>query len=89
MVEVNHIFLGIIGESPDIIYTDNVAVYRFATSQSEKGDSITAKIPLRIKSFATSTFNTYSVAGQSFIRTYVKVSGINSGLTKTIEVRIS
>ena len=89
MVEVNHVFLSIVGESPDIIYTDNVAVYRFATSQSSTGDAITARIPLRIKSFATSTFNTYSVAGSSYIRTYVKVTGINSGLTKTIEVRIS
>ena len=59
------------------------------TSQSSTGDEITARIPLRLKSFATSTFNTYSVSGSSFIRTYVKVTGINSGLTKTIEVRIS
>ena len=89
LVEINHVFLSIVGESPDIIYTDNIAVYRFPTSQSASGDSITAKIPLRVKSFATSTFNTYSVAGSSYIRTYVKVLGINSGLTKTIEVRIS
>lgn len=89
MVEINHLFLGIVGESPDIRYTDNIAVYRMPTSQSSTGDEITARIPLRLKSFATSTFNTYSVSGSSFIRTYVKVTGINSGLTKTIEVRIS
>ena len=89
MVEINHLFLSIVGESPDIRYTDNIAVYRFPTSQSATGDEITAKIPLRLKSFATSTFNTYSVAGSSFVRTYVKIIGVNSGLTKTIEVRIS
>jgi hypothetical protein len=85
LVEINHLFLGIVGEA----YTDNIAVYRMPTSQSSTGDSITAKIPLRIKSFAQSTFNTYSVAGNAYIRTYVKVIGINSGLTKTIEVRLS
>ena len=89
LVEVNHLFLGIVGESPDIRYTDNIAVYRIPTSQTATASSISAKIPLRIKSFATSTFNTYTVAGQSFVRTYIKVSGMNSGLTKTIEVRIS
>lgn len=89
MIEINHLFLGIVGESPDIRYTDNIAVYRFPTSQSAAGDAITAKIPIRLKSFATSTFNTYSVAGSSYIRTYVKIIGVNSGLTKTIEVRIS
>lgn len=89
MIEINHLFLGIVGESPDIRYTDNIAVYRFPTSQSATGDAITAKIPIRLKSFATSTFNTYSVAGSSYIRTYVKIIGVNSGLTKTIEVRIS
>tara|TARA_R110001599_G_C12244018_1_gene658995 strand:+ start:575 stop:1261 length:687 start_codon:yes stop_codon:yes gene_type:complete len=89
LVEINHQFLSIVGESPDIRYTDNIAVYRMSTSQSSTGSSISAKIPLRIKSFATSTFNTYSVAGSSHIRTYVKVTGINSGLTKTIEVNIS
>jgi len=89
LVEINHLFLGIVGETPDVRYTDNIAVYRMPTSQSSTGDSISAKIPLRIKSFATSTFNTYSVAGSSYIRTYIKVIGINSGLTKTIECRIS
>jgi len=89
LIEINHLFLGIVGQSPDIRYTDNIAVYRFPTIQSATGDSITAKIPLRLKSFATSTFNTYSVAGSAYVRTYVKIIGINSGLTKTIEVRIS
>ena len=89
LVEVNQIFLKIIGEGPDLRYTDNIAVYRMPTNQSSTGDRITAKIPLGIKSFAQSTFNTHSVAGNTYIRTYVKIIGINSGLTKTIEVRLS
>ena len=88
LVEINHLYLGIVGESPDIRYTDNIAVYRMPTNQSSTGDRISAKIPLRIKSFAPSTFATHSVAGNTYIRTYVKITGINSGLTKTIEVQI-
>tara|TARA_R110002153_G_scaffold116571_1_gene260245 strand:- start:112 stop:798 length:687 start_codon:yes stop_codon:yes gene_type:complete len=88
LVEINHLYLGIVGESPDIRYTDNIAVYRMPTNQSSTGDRISAKIPLRIKSFAPRTFATHSVAGNTYIRTYVKITGINSGLTKTIEVQI-
>ena len=90
LVEVNNLFLDIPGQGGPIMrYTDNTAVYRFPTTQSASGESITAKIPFRQKSFAQSTFNTYSVAGNTYVRTYIKVIGINSGLTKTIEVKIS
>jgi len=89
LVEVNHLFLKILGESPDIRYTDNIAVYRFPTDQSVTGNTITAKIPLELQSIKPTLFNTYSVAGSTYIRTYVKIIGINSGLTKTIECRIS
>lgn len=89
MVEVNHLFLGIVGESPDIVYTDNVAIYRVQTDQQTTGQKLTATIPLRLKSFSTTTFNTYSISGGSYIRTFVKVTGVNSGITKTIEVQIS
>ena len=76
-------------ESPDIVYTDNVAIYRVQTDQQTTGQKLTATIPLRLKSFSTTTFNTYSISGGSYIRTFVKVTGVNSGITKTIEVQIS
>ena len=89
MIEVNNIFLAISGEAPDVIFTDNIAVYRFPTEQETTGDTITTRIPLQLKSFSNTTFNTYSVSGASYIRTYVKVTGLNSGLSKTFEVQIS
>jgi hypothetical protein len=89
MIEMNNIFLTVSGEAPDIIYTDNIAVYRYPTAQETSGDTITTQIPLTLKSFSQTTFNTYSVAGTSYIRTYVKVTGLNSGLSKTFEVQIS
>jgi len=89
LVEVNDLFLKILGESADIRYTDNMSVYRFPTNQSASGNRISAKIPIELKSIKQTLFNTYSVSGSTFIRTYIKIIGINSGLTKTIEVRIS
>lgn len=89
MVELNHLFLGISGESPDIVYSDNIAVYRYPVSQQRTGQKLTATIPLRLKSFSTTTFNTYSISGGSYIRTFVKLTGVNSGITQTIEVQIS
>jgi hypothetical protein len=89
IVEVNYLFLGIVGESPDVIYSDNVAQYRFATNQQTTGQKISAVIPVRLKSFSNTTFNTYSISGGSYIRTFIKITGVNSGITKTIEVQIS
>ena len=89
MIELNYLFLGISGESPDVVYSDNVAIYRYPVSQQRTGQKLTATIPLRLKSFSTTTFNTYSISGGSYIRTFVKVTGVNSGVTKTIEVQIS
>ena len=69
--------------------SDNIAVYRYPTEQETTGESITARIPVQLKTFSNTTFETYSVAGSSFIRTYIKVTGLNSGLSKTFEVQIS
>lgn len=89
MVEMNNIFLKLSGEAPDIIYTDNIAVYRYPTEQETTGDKITTKLALALKDISPTTFNAYTVAGTSYIRTYVKVTGLNSGLSKTFEVQIS
>ncbi len=88
-VELNGLFFTISGEQPDINYTDNIVVYRIPSDFNTQGDSITASITLNLKSFSDSTFNTYSVSGGSYIRSFLKVTGINSGLTKNIELKIS
>ena len=87
-VELNHLFFGIVGEAPDIVHTDNVAIYRFPTSFGTTTDTISADIPIFLKSFSDTTFNTFSVSGGTHIRTFAKVVGINSGLTKSIELRV-
>jgi len=88
-VELNNLFFTIAGEQPDVVYTDNVAVYRIPADFNTQGDSISSSITLNLKSFSDTTFSTYSVSGGSYIRSFVKVSGINSGLTKNIELKIS
>jgi len=88
-VELNHLFLGISGEAPDIVHTDNIAVYRYPAGFGDTSDSISASISLFLKSFSDTTFDTFSTSGGSYIRTFVKVIGINSGLTRNIEVQIT
>jgi hypothetical protein len=89
MVEMNNIFLTIQRESPDIIYTDNIATYRYPAS-TVNNQKITTTIPLVLKGFSQTTFNTYSTnsTGSSVIRTFIKITGVQSGLSKTIEVQI-
>tara|TARA_B100000674_G_C37922210_1_gene953825 strand:+ start:322 stop:996 length:675 start_codon:yes stop_codon:yes gene_type:complete len=86
LVEVNNIFLKIQGEAPDIIYTDNIATYRHPQS-AVSGNKINVNINLALKNFSQTTFNSFSVNGT--ITTFVKITGVNSGLTKTATVTIT
>ena len=88
-VEVNHLFLGLTGEAPDIVHTDNIAIYRYPAGFGETTDEVSATIQLYLKSFSDTTFDTFSTSGGSYIRTFVKVTGINSGITRNIEVQIT
>jgi len=88
-IEVNHLFLGVTGEAPDIVHTDNIAIYRYPAGFGDTSDEVSATIQLYLKSFSDTTFDTFSTSGGSYIRTFVKVTGINSGLTKNIEVQIT
>ena len=89
LVELNHLFLAVAGETADMIHADNVAVYRVTTSQTSNGNTLTSRLQLRLKKIKPTVFSTYSVLGNNYIRTYVKVTGLNSGLTKIFEVQIS
>ncbi len=85
-VEMNHLFLRIRGRNPNLVHSDNTSVYIAKTKPSD--NSLEIELNLQLKSFSSTLFNTYSVSTASYIRTYVKVKGRNSGLTKSIEVRI-
>jgi len=84
-VELNSLFFEIADRgSPDITYADNTVVYEIDEFGSEQGDGIsTTSFTLRVKNFSDSTFQVYKTAGGNSIKTYLKVTGINSGLSKS------
>jgi hypothetical protein len=88
-VEMNHIFLKIDNDQPDIIYTDNIAVYDVDASEGSGNVTSTANFNVSAKQITDTTFNIYSTSGGNFIKTFIKVTGINSGLSTTFEVRIN
>lgn len=89
ILEMNHLFLSVSGFSPDIVYSNNIAVYRIPTGRQLTGREIKTTVPIRLKKFSNTTHSTYSAQNQSYVRTFIKARGNNSGLTKTIEVQIS
>ena len=86
-VEINNIFLNIPNADIDIINVDNTVVYRIGTETESNATTLT--VDLSIKGYSDSQFNTYKIAASSsYVKTFVKVTGATSGLTRTIEVRI-
>ena len=88
-VEVNNLFLSVVNDSPDIVNVDNTVTYRIPTNMEQGTGHVTGQFVIRLKDFSQTVFNTYSAAGTAFVKTFVKITGINSGLTKIIEVRIN
>jgi len=88
-VEVNNLFLRLTNNQPDFSYGDNTAVYRVQTSNS--GNELSIRIPIFVKSFSDSVFNTYSttVGGGTRVRTFITIRGISSGVSSVVEVQIT
>lgn len=89
-VVVNDLFLSLQGSVPDSVDASNNASYlvdRSAALSSASGAS--ASFTLRLKTFSQTLFDTYKTSGLEVIRTYVKITGVNSGTVKEFEVRIS
>ena len=87
-VEVNDLFISLTGRTPDFKYSDNIACYRVGTTSNADG-SISASFTIAVKSFSSSIFNTYSVSTGTFIRTYMTIKGMNSGVSSQKEINIS
>ena len=90
LVEINNLFLSIAGAGgADIVHTDNIAIYRYTADVNGANGVAKASIPVILKSIPDSTFATYKIAGGNYIRTYVNIRGVNSGLSKTFEIQIT
>lgn len=87
-VELNHLFLKVSEDQPDIIYTDNIAVYEIDASAGSGSTVSTVEFDVTLKGMTSSTFNIYSVGG-NYIKTYIKVTGNSSGITQTFPVLIN
>ena len=89
-VEVNNIFLALDGQPPDSVTVDNIATYTMTKDPGTlPNDGSQLNMSLSLKSFSDSVFNTYKAKGTSYIKTYVKVSGVKSGASKVFEVNIT
>ena len=87
-VEVDNRFLYVQNTQPDFAYTDNTAVYRLITTSQSNG-KLEFSVTLNVKSFSQSVFNAYSIATTgTYIRTFVTLRGLTSGITKNLEIRI-
>jgi len=90
VVFVNRLFLSILNQTPvnsESLASNptlNTARYEIASG------SPTANFTLRANSIPTATFDAYSAfsSGQ-YIKTYMRIIGRNSGISKDIEVRIT
>jgi hypothetical protein len=89
-VVVNDLFLSLQGSVPDSIDASNNATYLIDRSSAlTSASGASATFTLRLKTFSQTLFDTYKSSGLEVVRTYVKITGVNSGTVKEFEVRIS
>jgi len=92
-VKINSLFLQIDGQRPDSYDVDNTATYNITrgsgTATSASGGT-TITLGVRLKPISSTTFSTYSstVGTNSYIRTFIRVTGLNSGAVAEFEARI-
>ena len=92
----NDVFIGPnVTFTNDLIPTSKKYPEKFEKTIVKKGASIgagnvsaAASFNLSLKEMTDTTFNVYSTSGGNYIKTFVKITGINSGITTTFEVRI-
>ena len=90
IVFVNRLFLNISNQTP--VNSDSLALNpALNTARYEiVSGTPTANFNLTARSIPASTFNTYSAfSSGEYIKTYMRIIGRNSGITKDIEVRIT
>ena len=89
-VRVNDLFLGVQNLVPDSVDVSNNATYLVDRSSAlSSASESSAQFTLRLKTFSQTLFDTYKSSGLNVVRSYVRITGINSGAVKEFEVRIS
>ena len=89
-VRVNDLFLGLQNLVPDSVDANNNATYLVDRSAAlSSASEASAQFTVRLKTFSQTLFDTYKSPGLSAVRSYVRITGVNSGAVKEFEVRIS
>jgi hypothetical protein len=89
-VRVNDLFLGLQNLVPDSVDNSNNALYLVDRASALSNTSgAQATFTIRLKTFSQTLFDTYKSTGLGVVRTYVRITGINSGAVQEFEVRIS
>jgi len=89
-VEMNNLFLQIVGQRPENVDSSQMATYILTASgeNSQKGGIL--MMTLGLKSISSSLFSVYgSTLNKTIINTYVKVTGLVSGAVNEFAVSIS
>ena len=88
-VEVDRKFINLSGtSSPIFVSKNNIATYRLSTSR-DNAAQLSRQISGTIQSITAKDFNKFSIPSGAYIRTFIKITGLKSGVQKIIEVRIS
>lgn len=92
-VEMNNLFLQIAGQRPVSISSENIATYLITRTSAldtvTGGSSVAPTVQVK-SSLTTTLFNTYGVAGdKTVIRSYVTITGQQSGASKDLLVKIN
>jgi len=90
LVEMNSLFLQVQGDTPDNVDGYNRAIYILTRDAGESdvgGSTLTATV--QVKAITNSQFTTYgSTQNKNVIRTFVRITGVQSGAVKEFEVQI-
>tara|TARA_Y100000310_G_scaffold342403_1_gene445536 strand:- start:2414 stop:3121 length:708 start_codon:yes stop_codon:yes gene_type:complete len=90
LVEMNSLFLQVQGDTPDNVDGYNRATYILTRDAGESdvgGSTLTATV--QVKAITNSQFTTYgSTQNKNVIRTFVRITGVQSGAVKEFEVQI-
>jgi hypothetical protein len=74
----------------DSVSANSIATYTLARQgslTSQSGGKL--QINVRLKSISDTVFSTFQVANTAYIRTYITVTGVNSGAMTQLEVKIT
>jgi len=88
-IQINSNLLVLAGEIAEFTYPDMTAAYEIAASKSSSSEvTVNPTISLKPGLTSTANFNLYKVSSESYIRTYIRITHRNSGITKNLEVQI-